>query len=101
MKRSVGFDVRVWTSDPFTDQGILTQRSTPLDMFYSIQYLLWRIYKKEDYFVTNWLEFDTHESGYSIMKLSGGVLALIFICVAQVRTFLTFIDINEICLIES
>ena len=60
MKRSVGFDVRVWTSDPFTDQGILTQRSTPLDMFYSIQYLFWRIYKKEDYFVTNWLEFDTH-----------------------------------------
>lgn len=46
MKRSVGFDVRVWTSDPFTDQGILTQRSTPLDMFYSIQYLLWRIKKK-------------------------------------------------------
>lgn len=43
MKRSVGFDVRVWTSDPFTDQGILTRRSTPLDMFYSIQYLLWRI----------------------------------------------------------
>ena len=56
---------------------------------------------KKDYFVTNWLEFDTHETGYFIMKLSGCVLALIFISVAQVRTVLTFNDISETCLIEN